>query len=533
MAFCEWQRPDLDRLLLQRARLFSKEDTTGTLVNSNKIGLGYNLLQGSPICYTGDCQMEGFRLPVFKLDYTKRPQGICVKKLIPQYVYVDCLPSTDIKAGTEVISTLSQLQQSLTKSLYGSLGAKIKSVSFSYSFSRETRFVIDKIYMENTTTLYTSARASTIRLSSFELGLQLSDELLLVIKRLPCCAYNKEVERYIFEYLFRYFGFCYITDLLLGGVAQQSIYISQEDRRILQKKGYTISNEAQLKREAIAAFSSSFKLKTTEVYDQVMHKKFMRYVRATRATTLGGDISPQNIDEWLKSINTNPVVIKFGVKFFFDLLNVQRFPNDQNITAKSKLIEQALENYIRNPVYCYRNCSGKGTCRPSGYFQFGVCECVKGWSGIDCSVAVVPPPKQDASQGTICGLRTGAGVDCEGLNPLHSCPTGYSRHNWNIGRTGTGYMQFCSKDATNKVQSKTGTVCGIATYTSGAAYPCGGRNPLSDGCPNGYQRYEWWVAWGSGRTAWCYKTNVTLDDLPGTMCGMQTNGGLGPTCQGY
>jgi hypothetical protein len=532
IALCQRQRPDLDQLFLRQAKAIGEDNNADFLLNSNKIGLGYNLLQGSPICYTGDCQMEGFRLPVFKLNFTKRPEGSCATKLIPQHVYVDCLPSTDIKAGTEIISTFSQLQESLMRSIDRSLDAKFKSVSFSYSYSQQTRFMIDKIYKENTTILYTSARISTVRLTSFEPELELSDEFVSVIKNLPCCTYNNDVEQYIFDYIFHYFGFSYVTDLLLGGVAQQNIYINQVDRSLLQKNGYTITNEAQLAGEALRAFSGSFKLKTTEEYDKIMHETFMKYVQTTRATTLGGDTALQSIEEWSKTIPSNPIVIKFGVKYLFGLLNVQRFSNDPNITAKSKLIEQALEKYIQNPVYCYINCSGKGICKPSGYFQFGICECFSGWAGIDCSIAVTLPPKQDILQGTICGLRTGVGMDCEGVNPLNGCPAGYSRHEWDIGKTGTGYMQFCSKDGTDILEGKSGTICGIAT--GGITYPCGGKNPYSDGCPTGYQQYQWYVRWGSGIMAWCYKTNATLDDLPGTMCGMQTNGGVtGPTCQGY
>jgi hypothetical protein len=529
---CQRQRPDLDNLLSQRANAIVKNTNADFLLNSNKIGLGYNLLYGSPVCYTGDCQMEGFRLPVFKLNFTKRPDGSCTTKLIPQYVYLDCLPSTDTKAGTEIISTFSQLQESLMRGLYTSLDVKYKYASFSYSYSKETRSMIDKIYRENTTILYTSARISTVRLTGFEPGLELSDEFITVIKNMPCCTYNTYSERYIYDYIFGYFGFCYVTDLLLGGVAQQNIYINQEDRSLLQKNGYTISNEARLGVDALRVFSSSFNIKTTEEYNKTTYETFTKYVKTARATTLGGDTSLQGIEEWSKTIPSNPIVIKFGLKYLFDLLNVQRFPNDPNIAAKSNLIAQVLDKYIQNPVYCYSNCSGKGICKPSGYFQFGICECFSGWTGTDCSVAVIVPPKQDILQGTICGLRTGAGVDCEGVNPLNGCPAGYSRDEWLIGKTGTGRMQFCSKTMTDKLQGKTGTICGIATGT--AAYPCGNKNPFSEGCPTGYQQYQWFVNWGSGIMAWCYKTDPTLDDLPGTMCGMQTNGGrTGPTCQGY
>ena len=59
------------------------------LINSNKIAFGYNPSHGNPICYSGDCVMKGFGGPIFKLQYTKRPIGSCLEKLLPEHIEVN------------------------------------------------------------------------------------------------------------------------------------------------------------------------------------------------------------------------------------------------------------------------------------------------------------------------------------------------------------------------------------------------------------------------------------------------------------
>lgn len=61
------------------------------LPNSNKLALGYNPAHGNPICYSGDCVMDGFGASVFELQYTKQPLGACFTKLIPEHVEVRSL----------------------------------------------------------------------------------------------------------------------------------------------------------------------------------------------------------------------------------------------------------------------------------------------------------------------------------------------------------------------------------------------------------------------------------------------------------
>ncbi|CAF2098177.1 unnamed protein product [Rotaria magnacalcarata] len=352
------------------------------LQNSNKIGLGYNPLYGSPVCYTGECQMQGFAQPIFQLNYHQIPKGSCTTRLIPEYTFLDCLPSTELQADTEIIDTVEQLKETTSKSIDVSAKGGFWKFSFSYKYSEQARYMLDHIIKRNLEVLYTSARISYVKLSMFEPFMNLTETFRYVIEQLPCCDYDETVELYIQRFIFDYFGFTYVNSLLLGGIARQNIFIEKSDISFLETQGYTRSHEAQ------AEFYISLNGATKIVYDKEKHNKFMRYVKKTYATTLGGDTSVQTIDEWSKTVPSNPVVTKFGISYIFDLLNKRRFPHDDQIFKKSKLIEKALNKYIDNQLYCYNNCSGNGVCQETGYFQFGECKCKDTWKGFDCSQQV-------------------------------------------------------------------------------------------------------------------------------------------------
>jgi hypothetical protein len=123
-----------------------QNDTWGIYYpNSNKIGLGFNPVYGSPVCYTGVCQMEGFGHPVFKLEYQSSSPGACTDKLIPNFVSLDCLPSVVTSASTEIISTLKELSESISNKIDVSIGASYNAFSFSYTNSKETSYMVDTI----------------------------------------------------------------------------------------------------------------------------------------------------------------------------------------------------------------------------------------------------------------------------------------------------------------------------------------------------------------------------------------------------
>ena len=130
---------------------------TNWLENSNKIGLGYHLLSGSPVCYTGACQMAGFMQPVFKLNYLSPATGSCTSKLVPDHIQLDCLPSTSLKVDSETISTVEQLKKSISNTIEMSISARYIVAAFSYSFLKETRYMIDNIVKRDTTSIVSRA----------------------------------------------------------------------------------------------------------------------------------------------------------------------------------------------------------------------------------------------------------------------------------------------------------------------------------------------------------------------------------------
>lgn len=382
------------RFLLRATKRTTNADIEW-LPNSGKIGAGYDLVTGSPVCYSGQCQMEGFRQLLFKLNITKRTEGSCTNKLIPQHVNLDCLSSTQITANTESISTVDQLMESTKRGIDVSFSVGTSFVffssSFSYSRSHETRSMIDTMVETNSTIYFTQATISWVRLSAFALFLELSDEFRYVIDNMPCCNQSDEIDEYIKEFIIDYFGIMYVKDLLLGGIAQQKIVISEEQRKKLETNGFTTSNEVEFKVAAGSIFSMSAKVGVTEQFDQTKLNTFKKFSQQSSITTLGGAPTMQSIEEWSKTIPANPTIIKFGVAPIIDLLTTRRFPHDPNITLKRDLIRRAQENYMGNQLFCYKNCSQHGSCVPTKYFAFGQCRCNPGWSGFDCSVTTAGP----------------------------------------------------------------------------------------------------------------------------------------------
>ncbi|CAF1383849.1 unnamed protein product [Adineta steineri] len=469
-----------------------------TLENSNNIGIGYDPLHGSPVCYTASCQVDGFRNSIFKLNYVQSPPGGCTTKLIPEAVTMQCLPGSERSTDTEVIDKLERLKQVTENGFEISGGGKYQWMSASYKYSKETRFMIDKIYQESSEVLYTTLKISHAKLSMFEPRMNLSDDFRYVIENLPCCEYNALTEKYINDYIFGYFGYAYVTTLVLGGIAQQSMVIQASNATALEAQGIKKSHEADLQ------FLLTFGMKPSVNNDNQTHAMFMNHVSKSYTTMLGGDPSISKIDDWAKTVKANPVIIKFNIKYIFDILTQAegRFPNDPNIIMKSKLIEQALNNYIDTPIYCYGNdCSGHGSCQDTGFFQFGECKCHDGWSGIDCSKKVEEKPKPMVFSGTLCGNNIS--LACGSAVPRLGCPGDWQDSKW----------YHCSKTITDKQPSLAGTICGY--QVGNLTVLCDGRNPYSDACPQDYQRHQ------QSPAIFCYKTNSMRDDLPGTMCGIQ------------
>ena len=358
-----------------------RKDNRPTLENSNKIGLGYNPLYGSPVCYTGECQMEGFGQPVFKLKYNQEPRGSCTKKVIPEHVSLDCLFSAQSAADTVSIDSLQRLKEITTHGIEAGIESKLKIFSFSYKYSKETRHMIDTLVQEQSDIFYTFVKISSMKLSMFEPMMELSKQFRHTIENMPCCNHSDDTNQdYIFDHLFSNFGYTYVKTLLLGGIAMQSITVLKSDVSKMAEQGISTKHEAKL------GFMRIFKgnLQVTSSDETNRTNTFKSMIKSERATTLGGDSSLTEIKDWTKTVQSNPVLVHFGVRSILNLLTPHYFPKDKQIQEKSKLAKVALIKYLENPIFCYGDCSGHGNCVPSGYFQFGLCQCHSGWKGKKC-----------------------------------------------------------------------------------------------------------------------------------------------------
>ena len=257
---------------------------------------------------------------------------------------------------------------------------------FSYAYSREIHSAIDMIMKDNATIFFTSINISSTRLSIVESTFELADDFRLVIENMPCCELNEIVEKYIREFIIGYFGYTYVRKLQLGGIIQQTIIITGANRLKLEQNGFKASNETWLKSVAKEIFSIQTKLKQTKILNNTYDKYFTK----DNVKILGGKTSIRSLEDWCKSISSNPVVLKIGLSSISDLLTNHYFPIDSYIYQKAMLIRSVVDRYLSSPVYCYDQCTDTihGTCIDSGYFQFGVCKCKSGWTGFNCAIPV-------------------------------------------------------------------------------------------------------------------------------------------------
>jgi hypothetical protein len=314
----------------------------------------------------------------------------------------------------------------------------------------------------------------------FEPTAQLTDAFKYVLTNIPCCnVSDQNIKNYVYKYIFDYFGFTYVTELVLGSRAQNLITMKSDDVTKLESEGISTKNEAKV------SFYVTFETTISSSMEKSHQEQFIRKVQ----------------NEWSKTVPNNPIVTKFSVAFLPDLLTPARFPNDTRIIEKALLISNLLINYMKSPLFCWNNCSGNGTCIPTPFFNIGTCKCNQGFTGIDCSDLAAQVPN-----GSICGWALSPYthpdcrpmqpevISCDGLNPQLSCPSGYGQAQIDIGLR----LQYitCYKLQTDSNPGKNGTLCG-APFSR-----CGGIMPSMEGCPPGYNYTQTFEL--------CYKTNSDI-----------------------
>jgi hypothetical protein len=395
----------------------------------------------------------------------------------------------------------------------------------------------------------TKAEITYAELSMFEPKMQLSDNFRYVIENMPCCEVDDaDIEEYIKDFIFDNFGFTYITRVLLGGIAQENIVFDRQTHERMVNMGVNTKHQAQISFRLNFGMSVGTSIENSE--DKSTYNSFMREVKWTESTTLGGDTSLTTMAEWSRTVPSNPAIVHFTVRDIFRLLTAFYFPMDPLIKNKSDLIRLTLDRYLNaTSDYCYGDCGGnngsRGICVSSGHFHFGECHCKPEWTGPDCTVPVTTTNK--ILHGTICGFdRSFMKVNCEGLSPhTKGCPSGWIQKIWDADLT------VCYKNGTSIVKPIVGTLCGLyVIYPSiihgfpfhyypgfSSDTPCSNMS-LEDStninlCPSSYQKMTAKKGTEPYRNTVCASINAEAD-LSGTICGMQVEGTIdGPTCDGY
>ncbi|CAF1449949.1 unnamed protein product [Rotaria magnacalcarata] len=509
------------------------------LKGSSKVGFGYNLLAASPICFTGSCQTDEFTRAIFKLNYSSSITGSCTDKLVPNNVELDCLPPDTRNIDSEIIETVEHLETFTTKKVEFPIGAQFKANSFSYKHSKETQRMIDNIVKNNQVSILTSVEISYAKLSMFEPKMKLSDNFRYVIENMFCCEEDDpDIEQYVQDYIIDYFGVAYLTSIVLGGVVKQNILISRAAKERLEKNNVSVLHVAAITFDNSMGSNISSSVGTntaiTLVEVQTHYGMFTKENKLLYNSTIGGKSDLKKLDEWSKTVPSNPVIIKRKVRDIFRLFTKYYFPNDPLISNKSKLIEKIFQKYRHDSVYCYKNCGGnaiQGICKPTGFFQFGICKCNLGWTGSDCETSTV----HDITvlQGTICGFdRSFMHISCNGTRPWKECPYGWISRSWSVDLT------ICYKNQTAIEPPMYGTICGIHSYHSSynfnIAIKChNSSDRLIDTCPENYRSFHEKQGNYVASNSVCAALNPKVN-LPGTICGMQIEESRdGPTCNGF
>lgn len=240
-----------------------------------KLGLGYNPLKGAPVCFAGKCQTTGFGLPILKSKYP-----VSTRKPLSKNAKGDCLFSQSTNVEVHIINTLRDLKEYTKKIIHflttSTFNTTHGDTSFSYAYSKEIHSAINMIMKENATILITSINISSTRLSIVDSTFELADEFRRVIDNMPCCEFNKTVEKYIRQSIIGYFGYSYIRKLQLGGIMQQTIFMTGANRVKLEQKGFNPSNETWLKSVAKEIFAIETRLKQTKTLNSTYDEYFTK-----------------------------------------------------------------------------------------------------------------------------------------------------------------------------------------------------------------------------------------------------------------
>lgn len=143
----------------------------------------------------------------------------------------------------------------------------------------------------------TQIEISLMELTAFDLKMKLSDDFKFVIDMLPCCDENDlDTQEYILTNIFDFFGYTYVSNMLLGGIAQQLITMSRASKDNLVSQGVSITHEAKVSFDA-GLYGGELGVSTNDTEKTDNQKKFQSEVKTSDTYILGGDIQLETFAE--------------------------------------------------------------------------------------------------------------------------------------------------------------------------------------------------------------------------------------------
>jgi hypothetical protein len=123
----------------------------------------------------------------------------------------------------------------------------LSALSFSYGYSEQTTHMVDTIMKESQSAFFTTAKVTFAKLSLLEPTVKLSNEFQYVIDNIPCCnGSDLDVIDYVFNFIFDYYGYAYVVELMLVGRAQTFVTIKTSDVSKVESEGVSKTQEAKI-----------------------------------------------------------------------------------------------------------------------------------------------------------------------------------------------------------------------------------------------------------------------------------------------
>jgi hypothetical protein len=158
------------------------------------------------------------------------------------------------------------------------------------------------------TGIRTTGVVTYYKLSMFEPRMELSDNFRYIIDQLRDVNLNEEdLDGFINDFI-DYFGITFVNEIQLGGLAAETLFKQTKEISAQQVDGQGSSHSANIN------FFIKFDGNYSSSYNKTQHDQFMSTVEESSITKLGGDPSVQTLNEWIKTVPSNPAILHFAIK---------------------------------------------------------------------------------------------------------------------------------------------------------------------------------------------------------------------------